>query len=252
MKKPFILVLLFGIALVAIWGAIGYSIVTTELPTDNTTTITEDCDATEELQIAEAVDMDLITFDVTEDFGDIVVSYDGEEKIITTLTAGWHEGIEIIATDGDYAYVNIAPDGMGGYILYSGYYWVFRIDTSDWTYVQLPIDGFITDLNIEHQAAVMKDNVQGRTMMSVLDLNTFEKLSYSANSEYGQIGDGLLSPDGTKLAFAAAIGAPVDTEKGVIYVFDLQDNTKDIYAPVIEGIYQINGWIDNETLDYTF
>ncbi len=252
MNKSFSIAIAVLALLVAAWALVfTYQTNTaTDLTCEPCEEVPAACDDVVAEPEVEEIDTDLITFDV-KDGGDLVVYYDGEEKMQTTITAGWVDGTSVIAQDGDYVYVNIAPDGMGGYILYTGYMWMFRIDTSDWTYIQLPIDGFVTDLSIEHGKMVMKENSGSRMMISVYDLETFEKASYPVDAQYGQAGDAHLSPDGTKVAYAVAVGDPTD-EQGAVYLIDLEEGSHEEYAPHKRGIYKVAGWTDNETVDYSW
>jgi len=203
-------------------------------------------DATQDIFTLEA---DLISFDV-DSSGDLIVYYDEEEKIRSEITAGLVDSVEIVAIDGDDIYINIKPDGMGGYVLYSGYRWMYQIDATDWSYVQIPIDGFMTELSTEYQKALLIEHLGSRLAMVIMDLETFEKSSYSIDSTYGQAGDAYFSPDGTKVAYATAVGDPTN-EASAIYIYNIVERLQTEYMPHTAGVYEISGWLDNDSVDYT-
>jgi hypothetical protein len=253
--NKYLLYTLIGVIGLAIgtFATIGLQAMTVE-PAENCEPekVVEACDEAvlAEVEIVEEIDFELITYGTKG--GDLVVLYDGKEVIETTITIGDYSSAYVVGTDEEngYVYIAIEPDGMGGYILFSGDMWVSRIDISDWSYMQMFSSGYMTDISIEHQKMVVRDSVSSTLMISIIDLETWEKNSYSIDSQYGQAGNAYLSPDGTKVAYAVAVGDPSD-EYGAVYLIDMEENTHVEYAPHARGVYKVSGWADNNTINYT-
>lgn len=157
----------------------------------------------------------------------------------------------------EYAYISVRPDGLGGYILYSSLYSLYRIDLCSGETAVLA-EAFM-DKEADHALAVSPDEQlialrTDLTTVTVRRIATGEELyAFQAASEYGAVGDAVFSPDSTKIAFAAAYN-DAEAEGGTVYVGSLLTGEFGEYAkagkPAGEGAVYIRGWLDNEIVNW--
>lgn len=70
-------------------------------------------------------------------------------------------------------------------------------------------------------------------------------------AKYGQVGDVHFSPNGAKLAYAAAVGDP-EKESGAVYVIDIATGKQTRIAETKKsGYFHVNGWKDAIAVDYS-
>ncbi len=78
-----------------------------------------------------------------------------------------------------------------------------------------------------------------------------EEKAYPVFGGFTQLGDLHFSPDGTRLAYALAIGNP-GSEGGVVGMLSLTDGRNEVVASsTVPGVYyRVKGWKDNNVVQY--
>lgn len=161
-----------------------------------------------------------------------------------------------------YIYLELAPSGIGGYILYEvpGIYYRLNLQTLALEEMPAPVfawfGGETGPANLEFLGVGMGFGVgyEGTDGNSfVIQVTNLEDLTVKAftykTTEFGAAGNPDFSPDGQKVAFTASRNNP-DDEMSAVLVLDL--NTGEVTELTRgAGMYVLTGWSDNDTPVYT-
>lgn len=135
--------------------------------------------------------------------------------------------VELFESVGDTRYYSANPDGLGGYILYSGAMNLYSYtDGQSQVKVEEPTGEFVTDLSSDGSLALgfaLFEGPQGSHIGAVVtDLKTGKTSEYlvDASTQSLQAGAGIFSPDDKELAFAVT-ETDSGEEKTLIYVVNL-------------------------------
>jgi tricorn protease-like protein len=150
----------------------------------------------------------------------------------------------------NFVYVAGYREGLGGYIL-------FEADPITLYRVDLKTNEVI---DLTRKDMIVED-IYGDNMIAWADpVNKVITVTYPADSsparfsvpkKYGQFGNIRFSPDGKKIAYAAAIGN-VDKEQGAVFVANIETGKQNLVIETTEEnkYYEVNGWKDNNTVDF--
>lgn len=163
-----------------------------------------------------------------------------------------------------YLYLELAPSGLGGYILYEVPGTYYRLDLQTLALEEMPVPVFAFfggetgEANDPADLKFLGVSVSGAyegmsgssfmiTITNLTDLTT-EEFTYKT-TDFGAAGQPKFSLKGDKVAFTASRNNP-DEERSAVLVLDL--NTGDI-TELARGAewYEITGWLDNETPTYS-
>jgi hypothetical protein len=157
-----------------------------------------------------------------------------------------------------YAYVGTCPGEFGGYILFevcpSS---VRRVDVvtgevsayQTKTYEQ-GLRGIFHDVSPDGKwLAFSTPFPNGRIVLQPVTAGA--ELAFKVDTKYHQFGNLRFSPDGKKVAFAAALGEPAD-DIGFVIVLDILTNEFKVVAETAKGdkLLNVYGWKDANTVDY--
>lgn len=142
--------------------------------------------------------------------------------------------------------------GIGGYILFWGYNGMYEYDFQSATSRVLVSDNERLGLclssisNNREMAAIVCDN--NGTGVRVRNLNSGMETNYPVINEQGVAGSAVFSPDDTWLAYVVQT-QNYDDERGKVVVVPVDAR----HAPIViarynGGTYEVEGWVDNETL----
>ncbi len=184
---------------------------------------------------------------------------DGESVLKVAHTGQFEQG-----GGQPYMYLELAPSGLGGYILYEvpGTYYRLDLQTLALEVMPAPVFSFFGgetgEANDPADLKFLGVSVSGAyegtsgssfiiTVTDLTDLTT-EEFTYKT-TDFGAAGHPEFSPDGQKVAFTASRNN-TDDEMSAVLVLDL--NTGEI-TELASGAewYDITGWSDNETPTYT-
>lgn len=163
-----------------------------------------------------------------------------------------------------YMYLELAPSGLGGYILYEvpGTYYRLDLQTLALEVMPAPVFAFFGgetgEANDPADLKFLGVSVSGAyegmsgssfiiTITNLADLTT-EEFTYKT-TEFGAAGHPQFSPDGQKVAFTASRNNP-DDEMSAVLVLDLNTGAVTEITSGAEW-YDLTGWSDNETPTYT-
>lgn len=158
------------------------------------------------------------------------------------------------SADGQRLYYSQEPSGLGGYILFGGISSLFVYNQADNTSKELLPTSMgaicIDDLSPDEQLVAHHCGTGGGT--SVQDLQTGATTSIALPpelaSEVGATGSARFSPDGKRLAFSLARRNP-DDEQGWVAVTDDLGGLSRVASTAPTGqVYEVMGWLDNNTL----
>lgn len=159
-----------------------------------------------------------------------------------------------------YLYLELAPSGIGGYILYEvpGTYYRLDLQTLALEKMLSPVfawfGGETSETNLEFLGLGFEGPYEGFdgnefkiVVTDLVDLST-EEFTYTS-TEFGAVGQPEFSPQGDKVAFTASRNNP-DDESSAVLVLDLSTGEVTQLASGAEW-YDLQGWIDNDTPVYT-
>ncbi len=157
--------------------------------------------------------------------------------------------------DGRVLYYAERAAGPGGYRLFEGYTAFHAYDlAASSSRLLLPsglLEGAVMCLDsLAPGAGRIAHHCEG---VGVIDLagGASTAIQFPAEIQPGQVGSIHFSPDGGRLAFAAALGRGDDlsTEQGWVLVSDGLSGTARVVAASLSGsYYEVLGWLDDETL----
>lgn len=179
------------------------------------------------------------------------------DKVVAQLPVnyaqeGFPEVHEIKETAKSY-YFSTCATGFGGYILYRFCYGPsYRFDRVTNKIEKILDSGEIHDISPKEDAFAWTGNgAQFVNKIMVRDVATKADKSFIVSEKYSQFGDVKFSPDGKKFAYGAVVGDPENEEGSVIIVEIATGKETYVVKDKPEDIYAINGWKDNNTVDYT-
>jgi len=167
---------------------------------------------------------------------------------------------DITAQSAKNIYISICDGGLGGYILYgfcnNGTYYSVNMDSKVVTSIVPPptenISGLFDvskdDSKFAWRYSSGPDNMNLSVVVTDKDPSIAAKF-FPIPAKYLQYGDVKFSPDGTKFAYAAALGNP-ENETGTVYSVDIATG-KETEVTTAEGSYfEVTGWKDNDIVNY--
>lgn len=158
-----------------------------------------------------------------------------------------------------YLYLELAPSGLGGYILYKvpGIYYRLDLQTLALEKMPDPVFDYFGGENAAGELQFLGVGVSGAYegssgtefvigLTDLTDLST-EEFTYES-TEFGAAGNPLFSPGGDKVAFTASRHNP-DDESSAVLILDL--STGEV-TQLVSGAewYDLQGWVDNDTPVY--
>lgn len=158
---------------------------------------------------------------------------------------------EIIKQSDDAVYIGLFPEGLGGYILYPvDPIKAYRYDLQ--SKIISEIKGVVGDISYDEKLIVGREyNEQnGKIKIVVRELGSGEMVrEFAVPDKYLQAGTVLFSPNGKKVAYAAALGDPdLEEESSEVFWADIESGTQKVAEQLAEGVYEIKRWKDNERL----
>jgi len=164
----------------------------------------------------------------------------------------------------NFAYLQLSPDGLGGYILYNQIFNLYRIDLCSGKAVALldttgaghggSFDAKDISPDEKYLVGIFSDvglNAALR-VQSITDESDVKDFLFPSE-DYGTF-DAKFSPDGSKIAVVAAHGDP-SNELGILWIFDRKTGKfsgymgNDNYLTPKGDVWVIKGWTDNQTVD---
>ncbi|MCH8049280.1 PD40 domain-containing protein [Patescibacteria group bacterium] len=153
----------------------------------------------------------------------------------------------------DLVYIEVNPDGLGGYILYGGAYSLYEANLLTNEIRRIFYSGIATDISPDGKWLTYVETEVSDSdvnfVIALLNLETNESVSYNVPQEYGQAGGATFSPNGKKIAYSAAVGDP-ENESSAIYVIDLETGEQTLVTQKEAAVLQVLGWHDNERVKY--
>ena len=162
---------------------------------------------------------------------------------------------EFWSADGQSLYFSKEPDGIGGYILFSGANNLYQINIATKQVTE------IISLSHEIRRGICLDAISVdyrfvadhcmQNVITIRDLSTGGTTTIQPPAEvtgYQQMGSARFSPSGDRVAFALAQGDP-SNERGWVAIGDqLGGVAKLILAGDAGSYYTVLGWLDDQTL----
>lgn len=137
---------------------------------------------------------------------------------------------------GGEIYLGVNPDGIGGYIVFSGPQEVYKADDTSLTKIYsgkgkygfasdiiLPGGNFTSDINLPSKLIAVEDtstDEQKHPSIVVYDIGSQKSQSYPVSAPYGVAGAAHFSQTGDRIIYEAAKGIPED-EQYAMYMIDL-------------------------------
>lgn len=174
--------------------------------------------------------------------GDTLISEISEEGSLSP---------EIIKQSDSAVYIGLFPDGVGGYILYPlDPIKSYRYDLQKKTMSE--IKGVVGDVSLDEKLIVGRESgeQEGKIKIVVRKIDTGEVVrEFPVPDKYLQAGTVMFSPNGKKIAYAAALGDPdLEEESSEVFWADIENGTQNVAEQPSEGVYEIKRWKDNERL----
>ena len=163
---------------------------------------------------------------------------------------------EFWSADGQLLYFSMEPDGIGGYILFSGATNLYQINIATKQVTEIipmnpyaPTWGICLDaISVDYR--FVADHCT-QNVITIRDLSTGGKTTIQPPADvtgYQQMGSARFSPTGERVAFALAQGDP-NNERGWVAVGDSSGGVaKLILAGDAGSYYTVQGWLNDQTL----
>lgn len=146
-------------------------------------------------------------------------------KKVGEINRDYSSDITLMKRSDGFAYLGLSPNGLGGYILFSGPEEVYKLDedTLAKVYEGRERNGFVSDVVGNKLVAVENPVAEGaQASIVIYDLATQKpQASYPIPPRYSVAGAAHLSQSGDRLVYEAAIGSP-DNEEYAMYMIDLK------------------------------
>lgn len=187
---------------------------------------------------------------------DVGISYTSDRKAAIVTNNGVKVGdipipnseiVSILKQTKTNAYLQVRPDGLGGYVLYPMSFPLYKLDLVANTLAK--ISDSASDVSDSERYIVGTNH--SAHIITLLDLSANKTQEFTVESKYAQFGDVKVSPNDKKIAYAASIGNP-DNEKGDIFIVTIAGG-----AQLKVNNYEINrstkvfGWSTNDDLDWS-
>lgn len=204
--------------------------------------------------------------DAMVELPDISLEDDQETQMIRVLNHGKEVGVidvseqydpgfygaAIFEQFDDKVFVQVNPDGLGGYILYSGAFDLYEVDLKTGAIEEIDYgSGFATDVSPDGAvvAGVMK--VEEENKIFALEIATGETVTFDADPSYGQFGSVMFSPNGKLIAYAGSVAQPQVDESGGVHIINLTTGVSELYTETPQPA-AVTGWGNNEYPSYTY
>ncbi len=134
--------------------------------------------------------------------------------------------------------------------------WLYRPATNEWTKLQ-EATVRLTDISpngrwfagvrqeFSQQPAIFVKSVAGKEAAKMFQYDGF----------YNQVLNVVFSPDSKKIAYVVEVKTPAGLEQSAVFTSDVETAAQTFVAKTTRrqnGRFIINGWKDNETVDYSF
>lgn len=162
---------------------------------------------------------------------------------------GCNTKIRFIGKNSDFAYFEIQPVGIGGYIVTNiGYFDVYQINLAKNIIQKMEkgIDAFDKDFRKIIVNDVEKRKVILKEISSGIEKNI--KIPAEYNPGENQLGDFFFSPNMEKIAMKFVYGMPGE-EICEIYSYDVKSDTLNLYKK-IDYLISVDGWKNNEEISW--
>jgi len=187
-----------------------------------------------------------------------------DNKIVESRTFGNPVNPKIYKVISGHGYVSFEPSGLGGYVPYGNAFQLEKVDicsggqTELVAFSEIVSTGHVVDISPDEKTLAVRRDWVNATHPISLDLYDARNgqliASYPLPNKNYTTFDAKFSPDGTKIAVAAAVGNP-DNESGTLYTFDMASkkflDTAQSTSPDCGGYYTLNGWKADGTIDAT-
>lgn len=181
----------------------------------------------------------------------------GEEIGVIDVSATYEPGFygaAIFEQFDDKVFVQVNPDGIGGYILYYGASELYEVDLATGSIEQVIFgSGFVTDVSPDGTtiAGVAYPEGGDSARVFVMEIETGEFVSFDADPTYGQIGSVMFSLNGKLIAYAGSVASPGVDETGGVHVIDLTTGVSELYTETTQPA-TVTGWGNNEYPTYSY
>lgn len=181
----------------------------------------------------------------------IIFQNNREVARISVGESGESPSLTLVKQTLQNAYLGYCPGGLGGAYLFEACpYGLTRLDLKthelkDMTPSELLIFG---DVSPDENWLVWKDS-QKHTVVLQSIVDKTEK-SFVVPKEFEQFGNIRFSPDGTKIAYAAANGIDWTAANGVVQVINIASAVQTTVARSLKEAFEVYGWKDADTVDY--
>ncbi len=189
---------------------------------------------------------------VSDDFKNLVITKDGKAFLTTPIAKNdMGSDARLVKVTSKNIYAKVCATGFGGYILYDFCYGtLYRVDLNTKAVTDLKI-AHAEDISADEKMIASLNIVSDQRKIVVANLETKKTLTFAVDKKYQQFGDPKFSPDGTKIAYAAAVGSP-GSESGVVITVDLADGKQSVVAKTSgqDNYFTVKGWKNNNVVDY--
>ncbi|MFH1426037.1 MAG: hypothetical protein ABIG66_01240 [Candidatus Kerfeldbacteria bacterium] len=193
----------------------------------------------------------LVRLTSNEEFTEFTITVDGTER--ATFETDGETDVSILSLTNEDVYIGLSRTGLGGYILYWGPESMYRLNFATDKLTKTVVEGFIADISSDgSMMAYIKVNLGDTVSRSVIvrNLEDESEQEFPVDEKYNQVGDAVFSPDGTKIAYGAAIGEP-EGEAGVVIIINIESGEQTTAAETEDTYYVVDGWKDADTVDFT-
>lgn len=190
----------------------------------------------------------LLTFEADEDKS--FVFRDGKQIGEVNNILGKVPFGKILAQNENYCYFYFPSDGVGGYIIGRMVGSIYQIDFSNNKIIKIIAGSQEVAFTPNLKKLFYKDSENLRLMS--LPEGTLIKDYFMPDDGFGQVAVFKFSPLEDKIAFVVVWGPQDDDndEKSAIYALNLNSGEYKIIEEKQDKIFKLNGWKDNETVDY--
>ncbi len=189
---------------------------------------------------------------VSDDFKKLVITKDGKAFLTTPIAKNdMGSDARLVKVTSKNLYAKVCATGFGGYILYDFCYGtLYRVDLNTKSVTDLKI-AHAEDVSADEKTVASLNITTDERKIIVTNLDSKKSTTFAVDKKYQQFGDPKFSPDGTKIAYAAAVGSP-GSESGVVIVIDLSSGKQSIVAKTSgqDHYFTVKGWKDNNVVDY--
>lgn len=182
-----------------------------------------------------------------------IIKKDGSQIKEINIKDGSPFTMRVFKQTDNFVYVAGYREGLGGYILFEADpITLYQINLKTNEVVDLTKQNLIVEDIYNDDAIAWADPTKRKIVIGHIGKNS--ELTINVPKMYSQFGNIHFSPDGKKIAYAAAVGNP-DNEAGAVFMVNIEsiDSLQEtLVAKTSEGskYFEVNGWKDNDTVDF--